>query len=79
MFVFSGVLGIPFAVNALLMGEQRNTEPSVYHLKRQTHSKKATCYESLLNSLLEQFFHSSLNTSINITHEEKLMIFAQVI
>ncbi len=40
MFVFSGVLGIPFDVNALLMSEQRNTEPSVYHLKRQMHSKK---------------------------------------
>lgn len=25
MFVFSEVLGIPFAVNALLMGEQCNT------------------------------------------------------
>lgn len=40
MFVFSGVLGIPFDVNALLISEQRNTEPSVYHLKRQMHSKK---------------------------------------
>ncbi|WP_306304702.1 hypothetical protein, partial [Vibrio nereis] len=40
--------------NALLRGEQRNTEVAAYRLNHQksTHSKNATRCESLLSSLL---------------------------
>ncbi len=43
--------------NALLRGEQRNTEVAANHLKHKkpTHSKNATRCESLLNNLLGVF------------------------